>query len=56
MKKLNLTTDQIIQAERKALNWYKDKWNEASNSIIENNTSLEKKELIDLIRDALMKN
>ena len=56
LKKINLSNDQITQAEENALIWYKKNWNKKPNQIKENIKKPEKNELIDLIKNAIMRN
>ena len=56
IKKFDLSTKETIQAETRALKWYKENWNQKSNSIIKDDLTLKEKEFIDLIRDALIRN
>ena len=56
IKKTNLNNDQVLQAEKRAQNWYIKNWNKSPNSSIENVEAPVKTELIDLIKNAFMKN
>ena len=56
LKKINLSNEQITQAEENALIWYKKNWNKNPNQIKKKIIEPDKKELIDLIKDAIMRN
>jgi len=56
IKKTNLKNDQVLQAEERTQSWYKKNWNKEPNSSIENIEPPVKTELIDLIKNAFIKN
>ena len=56
IKKTNLKNDQVLEAEERAQSWYKKNWNKVPNSSIENIEPPVKTELIDLIKNAFIKN